>query len=226
MLIIADSFNLDLSFLTNCVLTRYLDNESDLNLVIDLMFLWNGSSKLDSYLIYLDWCLSSDHTSLTITIPIIEEHINLSKYSIGKGSEEEVFFIKDVSWIFRNLNTSNILDSTSLDKLINDLAQENEHTWGKHLKIVKIIKHSKSLWNNKCSCNLEIYRMTRSLDDWKAFQRMVKSTKRTFFDLKIQEIANKKQDPWKLMNWVNKQKLPAIETIKYNNQLCLEIYDL
>ena len=28
------------------------------------------------------------------------------------------------------------------------------------------------------------------------------------------------------MNWVNKWKLPAIETIKYNNQPCLEIYDL
>jgi len=28
------------------------------------------------------------------------------------------------------------------------------------------------------------------------------------------------------MNWVNKQKLPAIETIKYNNQLCLEINNL
>ena len=37
---------------------------------------------------------------------------------------------------------------------------------------------------------------------------------------------NKKQGPWELMNWVNKQKLPAIKTIKYNNQPCLEIHDL
>ena len=28
------------------------------------------------------------------------------------------------------------------------------------------------------------------------------------------------------MNWVNKQKLPAIKTIKYNNQLCFEINNL
>ena len=28
------------------------------------------------------------------------------------------------------------------------------------------------------------------------------------------------------MNWVNKCKLPAIETVKYNGQLCLELNDL
>jgi len=28
------------------------------------------------------------------------------------------------------------------------------------------------------------------------------------------------------MNWVNKQKLPAIEAIKYNDQPCLTIEDL
>jgi len=79
-----------------------------------------------------------------ITIPIIEEYVNLSKCSIGKGSKEEVSFIKDVSMIFRTLNTSNISDPTSLDKLVNDLAQEVEYTWDKYSKIVKITKHSKS----------------------------------------------------------------------------------
>ena len=60
---------------------------------------------------------------------------------------------------------SNILDSTSLDKLVNNLAQEIKHTWKIHLKIVKITKHSKSWWDDKYSCDLEIYRTIRSLND-------------------------------------------------------------
>ena len=83
---------------------------------------------MNSHLIHLDWHLSFDHTLLIITIPIVEEHVNSSKCFIGKGSDEEVLFIKDISSIFRNLNMSNILDSSSLNKLINNFAQEIEHT--------------------------------------------------------------------------------------------------
>ena len=193
LLIIADLFNLDLSISTNLILTRYLDNENGSNSVIDLMFLHSGSNELDNYIIYLEWCLSLDHAPLTITIPIIEEYIISSKCSISNGSKEEEAFIKDVFWIIKNLNTSNISDSSSLDNLVNSLTQEVKNAWNKHSKTVRIMKHSKSWWDNKYSHNLETYRLTRNLDDWKAFRRTVKSTKRTFFDLKIQEIVNKKQ---------------------------------
>ena len=44
-------------------------------------------------------------------------------------------------------------------------------------KIVNIIVHSKSWWNTKCSNNLDIYRSSRSLEDWKQFKRTVKDMK-------------------------------------------------
>jgi len=53
------------------------------------------------------------------------------------------------------------------------------------------MKHSKKWWNKECSQSLEKYRMLTKLEDWKTFKKAVKTTKRAFFDLKIQEITNK-----------------------------------
>ena len=122
LLIIVDSFNLELSNPTNQVPTRYSDNEYDSNSVIDLMFLCNGSSKLDNHLIQPNWRLSSNHAPLTIVITIIEEHINSGKHSIIRDSKEELIFIKDLIIFIRNINTSNMSDIASLDRAVNKFA--------------------------------------------------------------------------------------------------------
>ena len=44
--------DLCMSKATKCVSTRYLDNQNDLNLVIDLMFLHLNSSELNNYMIH------------------------------------------------------------------------------------------------------------------------------------------------------------------------------
>ena len=54
LFIIADSFNLDLSLLTNSVPTRYSDTVGESDLVIDLIFLHSGLSKLNNHLIHLE----------------------------------------------------------------------------------------------------------------------------------------------------------------------------
>ena len=52
LMIIADSFNLDLSIPTNQVPTRYLDTVSKANSVIDLMFLQSRPNKLNNHSIH------------------------------------------------------------------------------------------------------------------------------------------------------------------------------
>ena len=75
LFIIADCFNLGLSIPTNRAPTRYSNNIQEANSVIDFMFLQFGSSKMDNHLIHPNWRLTSDHTSLTVVIPIVKEHI-------------------------------------------------------------------------------------------------------------------------------------------------------
>ena len=164
------------------------------------MFLWNRLSELNNYLIHLDWHLTSDHILLTITIPIIEENVNLSKHSIAKNSKEELVFIKDVITTIKGLDTSNLYDVNSLENAINMFTHYIECIWEKNSKYINIIRHFKSWWNKKCNKSLNTYRMLKKLEDWKSFWKMVKNTKHTFFNLKIQEITNKKQGPWELMN--------------------------
>ena len=71
----------------------------------------------------------------------------------------------------------------------------------KNAKKSKISKHSKQWWT----------------DNWKSFKKVVKNIKRSFFDAKIQEVANKSHGPWELMNSISRHKLPATEAIKHND---------
>ena len=221
-----DSFNLDLSTPTYPIPTRYSDTSRESDSVIDLIFLYCGSSKLNSYSIYLFWRLTSDYAPLTITIPIGEEQVMTSKFSLSKNSKEEEVFIKKVTCAFKSLDTTNLLDQESLEQVVNLLAASIKQAWNTNARRVKITKHSKIWWNEKCRRSLNIYRESRCLEDWKSFKKIIKTTKRAFFDTKIQEVANKSHGPWKLMNWVNKCKLPAVEAIKCNDQSCLSLNNL
>ena len=76
---IANFFNLGLFKPINQVTTRYSDNSQDLNSVLDLIFLQFRLEELDNHLIQPEWYFTSDHTPLTITIPIVKEHIQTKK---------------------------------------------------------------------------------------------------------------------------------------------------
>jgi len=161
-----------------------------------------------------------------VSVPIAEENIITSKFSIAKNSEEEENFIKDVLSIIKSIKVSNLSDIDKLEDTTNSLASSIENTWRLNSKQVNITRHSKSWWNDKCNLALSNYRSIRSPEDWKSFKSKVKSSKCSFFDLKIQEITNTKRGPWKLINWVNKRKLPSIEAIKHNRQQYHDINNL
>jgi len=119
LIIIADSFDLALSLHTNPGPTRYSDTAGESNSVIDLMFLRNGSSKLDHHTILPESRLSSDHTPLIIDIPITEEIIQTSKLTLALKSKQETAFIQDIISNFKHLNMSNIVDTKEIEQAVN-----------------------------------------------------------------------------------------------------------
>jgi len=79
LLEIADFFQIELSKPVVFLSTRFADNVQDLNLILDLIFLCSNSEEFDNHHIHPDWRLTSDHTSISVNISIIEEHIQIKK---------------------------------------------------------------------------------------------------------------------------------------------------
>jgi len=146
------------------------------------MFLKYSLEKLDNHTIHSEWRLLSDHTSFTITIPIKEQYTYNGKHFIAKSSAEEKLFIKDKIKNISTINTFNLSDIELFENVINLFAITIEKAWKKNSKIINISRHLKSWWDMNCSKDLEIYRSTRSLANWKQFKKTVKCTKYLFFD--------------------------------------------
>jgi len=164
------------------------------------MFLCYGSTELDQHSIHPNSCLSSDYAPLSINIPINEEVVCTSKLLIPQRSELETAFIEEIISNFKNLDISNIANTEKLEHIVNQLRAIIDQVWTKNAKNLRISKHSKQWWIDKCSHSLNNYRMSRSLNNWKNFKKVVKNTKRSFFDTKIQEVGSKSCSPWELMN--------------------------
>jgi hypothetical protein len=65
-----------------------------------------------------------------------------------------------------------------------------------------------------------MYWTHRTKENWFTFRNTTRCVKRAFFNEKIKEIATLNHRPWDLMSWVKARKLPAINTICYEDSPC------
>ena len=123
---------------------RFLDSDHNSNLVLDLVFLHLFSSKFNCHHIHPKWRLSSDHTLITIDISIQDKSIPNKQWSLVKESDDEKQFIDDLIQVIKNMNTTSIYDTKSLEEVVQYLASKIENIWFKHSKTVNITRHSKA----------------------------------------------------------------------------------
>jgi len=86
---------------------------------------------------------------------------------IVKKSEEECTFVKELIEAIKNIETNDIPDINCFNSIILEFVSLLENIWAKNSKIVNITKHSKSWWDINYSRNLENYRVTKHIEDWK-----------------------------------------------------------
>ena len=84
--------------------------------------------------------------------------------------------------------------------MVQEFARISDYIQLKFLKQAKITKQSKDWWNKECQAKLLNYRSSKQVKYQKTFKCVVKKTKQSFFDNKIQEIASKNYRLWNLMN--------------------------
>jgi len=59
----------------------------------------------------------------------------------------------------------NLLDILYLEKIVNNFANIIDNALEKNSKIVNIMRHSKSWWDENCNKDLEKYRLSKSIED-------------------------------------------------------------
>ena len=129
------------------------------------MFIQCNSPALNNHTIHPKWWLPSNHTPLTITIPIPEEVIITCKNNIKKDSNKETQFLEDTVNIFKNLNVLSLMDIYMLENIINELAINVKEIWNQNTKPTNITKHSNSWWDNNYSRELKKYKISKSLEN-------------------------------------------------------------
>ena len=81
-----------------------------------------------------------------------------------------------------NINTSNIPNKESLETIIQKYTRISDYKFSKNINITK---YSKAWWNEECSEKITKYRLSKTIENWKNFKKVIKKTKYIFFNDKI-----------------------------------------
>ena len=121
---------------------------------------------------------------------------------------------------------TNIISCDMLEHITQELTTIAEDLWNKYSKSVNITKKSKIWQNKECNRDLATYQIFRRRIDWINDKKSLRTAKRVVFENRIQEIALTNKRLQNLMNQIKKQKLPAMEAIKFNGLLCNNLNNL
>ena len=142
----------------------------------------------------------SNHIPITVDIHIHEKWVQTRKWSLSKNSKEKAYFIKELIYFIRRLNTDPIPSINAIETIVQTFADNIDRIWYRHSKVVNITRHFKAWWDDNCYKDLDMYRHSKQIKDWKRFKGTVKKMKQNFFNGKIDKIANKKCGPWEFMS--------------------------
>jgi hypothetical protein len=157
---------------------------------------------------------------MMVDLPLFSPEQVMRHKTLPKDSDEEATFLHDVCEGFRDLKDLPSSSVSELDNLTFSLHARIVSTFEDNAKLSNITRHSKPWWNNECSECLATYWAHRTKENWSAFRNTTRHIKRTFFDEKFEEITTLNHRPWDLMSWVKARKLPAVDTICYDDSPC------
>jgi len=134
-----------------------------------------------------------------VDIHINDENIPTKWRSLVKESNKEKWFIEDLTWFIKNLNTSPIQDTKSLEEVVQHLVTNIEDIWFKYSKMVNITRHSKAWWNKDCRHTLQkllTILQSRKLEKFQKYGQEVQ-----VFILQWKDRWNHKQEMWPMRTY-------------------------
>ena len=193
--------------------------DANIRSVIDLVFVPSAYVLSAAPLRDQDLKGTSDHFPLSSVIKLS----NYAERIKGRTLKEDAvapFFMqveKEMPGLsdLYDLNTAEGVEelSVAIEKVFSD-------AWFAHSEEYIITPRSKKWWTDECQKAYDEWKADDSAETRGAFRRLVKKTRREFFDERIKDISETDKRPWDLMDWVKERKNPPCEAIQHNGQPC------